>query len=135
MDKSKTHTIAFSDFRSKLKDSINGYSDDKKPNEYHTEEFGTIYRNSISNILQNLGVDSKRHNSFTKLIFNCNKIMKNASQYNISVQTKIDSEEGEGCERSIEDDIDNNQIHDEYIRIINTKFNDFKENYDENSEP
>ena len=61
--------------------------------------------------------------------------MKNASQYNKSVQTKIGFEEGEGCERSIKDDIDNNQMHSEDIRIINTKFNDSKENYDENSEP
>jgi hypothetical protein len=123
MDKSKTHTIAFSDFWSKLKDSINGYSDDKKSNEYHTKEFGTIYRNSISNILQKLGVNSKRHNSFTELIFNHKKIMKNASQYNKSFQTKIDFEEGEGyegCERSIEVDIVNNQMHSEDIRIINT---------------
>jgi hypothetical protein len=39
--------------------------------------------------------------------------MKNASQYNISVQAKIDFEEGEGCKgckRSIEDDTDNNQM-------------------------
>ena len=52
MDKSKTHTIVFSDFWSKLKDSINGYSDDKKPNEYYTKEIGTIYRNFITNVLK-----------------------------------------------------------------------------------
>jgi hypothetical protein len=54
-------------------------------------------------------------------------------QYNISVQAKIDFEEGEsckGCERSIEDDTDNNQIHSKNIRITKTKFDDSKENYD-----
>ena len=30
---------------------IEGYSDEKKPNEYQTLEYGTIYNNSISNIL------------------------------------------------------------------------------------
>ena len=59
--------------------------------------------------------------------------MKNASQYNISVQTKIDFEEGEGCERSVEVGIDNNQMHIEDICIINTKFNDSYDNYDENN--
>jgi hypothetical protein len=54
IDKSKTYAIVFSDFWSKLKDSINVYCDDKKPNEYHTKEFGTIYRNSITNVLQKL---------------------------------------------------------------------------------
>ena len=50
------------------------------------KNYGTIYRNSISNVLQKLGVDSKRHNRFTELIFNQKKIMKNSSQYNISIQ-------------------------------------------------
>jgi hypothetical protein len=67
------------------------------------------------------------------LIFNHKKILKNASQYNISVQTKNDFEEGEGCERSVEVDIDNNQIHIEDICIVNTKFNDSYDNYDENN--
>jgi len=57
-----------------LKDKLNGYFDEKKPNEYPTEEFGTIYRNSISNVFQKLGVDSKRHNRFTELIFNLKKL-------------------------------------------------------------
>ncbi len=125
MEKSKTKTIAFSDFWSELKDNINGYFDEKKPNEYHTEEFGTIYRNSISNVLQKLGVDSKRHNSFTELIFNRKKIMKNASQYNISIQTKLDSEDSvscEGCEHPIEDTVENNSICCEDIRNKNTRF-------------
>jgi len=73
-------TIAFSEFWSELKYQIDGYSDDKKPNEYSTEDYRTIYRNSISNVLQKMGVDSKRHNNYTELIFNRKKIMKNASQ-------------------------------------------------------
>jgi len=57
-----------------LKDKLNGYFDEKKPNEYPTEEFGTIYRNSISNVFQKLGVYSKHHNRFTELIFNLKKL-------------------------------------------------------------
>lgn len=52
MIRSKTKTISFSDFWNELKDKINGYFDEKKPNEYYTEDYGTIYRNSISDILQ-----------------------------------------------------------------------------------
>jgi hypothetical protein len=36
-----------------IKDTITeGYSDEKKPNEYQTLEYGTIYNYSISNILE-----------------------------------------------------------------------------------
>jgi hypothetical protein len=119
IEKSKTKTISFSDFWTELKDKINGYFDEKKPNEYHTEDYGTIYRNSISNVLQKLGVDSKRHNIFTELIFNRRKIMKNASQYNISIQTKLEAEDSECCERCehpIEEGTNTSQMLKEDIR-------------------
>ena len=48
--------------------------------------------------------------------------MKNASQYNISIQSKLDDSEGcEDCERSIGDSIEDNQMHQEDIRNINHK--------------
>ena len=49
--------------------------------------------------------------------------MKNAIQYDISIQTKIeDSERCEGCERSIVHTVDNNQIHNGEIHGLNTIF-------------
>lgn len=89
MQESRTKTVTFSDFWEELKRHITGKQDEKKPNEFHTEEFGTIYRNSISDKLQKLGVDTKRHNRYTELIFNRRKIMKNLHQYNISIQTGL----------------------------------------------
>ena len=117
MEKSKTKIISYTDFWYELKDKLNRYFDEKKPNEYPTEEFGTIYRNSISNVLQKIGVNSKRHNSFTGLIFNRKKIMKNASQYNISIQTEI--EDSEGCDHHIEGGTNTNLMLSEYIRNKN----------------
>lgn len=111
MEESKAKTVTFSMFWDKLQYYINGRLDEKKPNEYHTEDFGTIYRNSVSNILQKLGVDSKHHSRYTELIFDNKKIMKNACQYNISIQTKLDADAH--CERSedsIGDIIQNEQI-------------------------
>ena len=117
MDESKTKTITFSIFWTKLQDYIKGRLDEKKPNEYHTEDFGTIYRNSISNILQKLGVDSKHHSRYTELIFDNKKIMKNACQYNISIQTKLD-DEGAHCERS-EDSIGNTTQNEQILESDN----------------
>jgi hypothetical protein len=117
MEKSKTKTISFSDFWSELKYQISDYFDEKKPNEYSTKDYGIIYRNSISNVLQKLGGDSKRHNSFTELIFNRKKMMENASQYNISIQTEI--EDSEGCDHHIEGGTNTNQMLSEDIRNKN----------------
>jgi hypothetical protein len=100
MVRSKSNKIKFSDFWDRLRSVIPGHFDDRRPNEYHTEDFGIIYRNSISHTLQKLGVETKRHSSFVELVFNFKKIMKIASQYNISVQTSIVDEIGERYERS-----------------------------------
>ncbi|MDF0681954.1 MAG: hypothetical protein P0116_13430, partial [Candidatus Nitrosocosmicus sp.] len=90
-EESKIGTITFSYFWDRMQYHIRGKIDERKPNEYHSEEFGTIYRNSISNILQKLGVTSKHCRNNTQLIFDKKKIMKNAIQYNISIQTKLDT--------------------------------------------
>ncbi|MGD9533434.1 MAG: hypothetical protein AB7V56_06665 [Candidatus Nitrosocosmicus sp.] len=89
---SKVGTVTFSDFWEKMQYHIRGKLDEKRPNEFHTEDFGTIYRNSISNVLQKLGVSSKHRHSYTELIFDKNKVLKNASQYNISIQTKLETQ-------------------------------------------
>lgn len=89
---SKIGTVTFSDFWDRMQHHIRGKLDERKPNEYHTEDFGTIYRNSISNVLQKLGVTSKHRRKYTELIFDKNKILKNAGQYNISFQTKLETQ-------------------------------------------
>lgn len=102
MEKSKCNKIKFSDFWDKVRYVIPGHFDEKKPNEYHTADFGILYRNSITHTLQKLGVETKRHNSFVELIFSFNKIGKIASQYNVKVQTSLIDGQGERSERSID---------------------------------
>jgi hypothetical protein len=49
---------------------LDGYYDEKKPNEYQTLEYGTIYNNSISNILEHtFGGRSKHKESGNLFIF------------------------------------------------------------------
>ncbi len=129
MHESKKKIVTFSEFWDRLKNSIKGHFDEKKPNEYQTEDYGTIYRNSISNILQKLGVDSKRHNQFTELLFDIKKIQKNAGQYGISIQTKLgcEGERCERCERSPEGVIQNNQMRPNDIRSINDEASHIEE--------
>jgi hypothetical protein len=95
--------IKFSDLWELLQYHIKGKLNENKPNEYNTEDYGTIYRNSVTPTLHKLGVKTKHCNSFTELLFDHKKIRKTASQYGFIVQEKIDgnnnserSERGEG---------------------------------------
>lgn len=100
MEQSFTNKVIFRDIWEKVKSTVPGYFDEKRPNEYRTEDFGIIYRNSLTQTLQKLGIETKRRNKFVELIFHPKKIMKVASQYGIPIQTKFPGSEGERSERS-----------------------------------
>ena len=87
--------------------TIHGKYDDKKPNDYHSSDYGTIYRNTITNIIcDKFGAERKRKNDGTVLIFDNEKLLKVGSAYNqrSSIQTKLseyeDSSSSEGSESS-----------------------------------
>jgi hypothetical protein len=101
MEQSKTRQpIKFSDLWDLIKSQIKGQSNEYKPNEYNTEDYGTIYRNTITSILHKLGVRTKRHNSYVELLFDQKKIKKIAGQYGFAIQEKIDNNSSERSERS-----------------------------------
>lgn len=100
MDQSFTRKVIFRDIWDKIKSTIPGHYDEKRPNEYRTEDFGIIYRNSLTHTLQKLGIETKRRNKFVELIFHPKKIMKVASQYGIPIQTQFSATEGERSEHS-----------------------------------
>jgi hypothetical protein len=91
-----------------LKNAIDGHYDDKKPNEYQTLEYGTIYNNTISNILEHtFGGRPKHRRQGNTFIFDPEELVRIGKAYNITtkIQTKmlITAEEdkisiGEGCE-------------------------------------
>jgi energy-coupling factor transporter ATP-binding protein EcfA2 len=92
-----------------IKDSIDGTYDERKPNEYHTSDYGTIYRNTITNIIcDKFGAKRKHKENGNFLIFDPQKVARAGKVYNtnISIQTKIlpqDSpEDPEGSEGSTE---------------------------------
>lgn len=120
MYESKLRKIKFSEFWQGMMNNIRGKLNENKPNEYNTEDYGTIYRNTISNTLQKLGVITKHHNSYTELIFEDKKVIRSASQYNISIQTNIqyfNGEHGERCEHPTGSETEN--THDMYKRQSN----------------
>ena len=69
-----------------------GYYDEKKPNEYQTLEYGTIYNNSISNILEHTFGGRSRHKENGNLfIFDPEELERVGKAYNLTtkIQTKI----------------------------------------------
>jgi hypothetical protein len=100
MKESKTRIIKFSDFWLPLISTIKGKLNENKPNEYNTEDYGTIYRNSVTPTLHKLGVKTKHRNSFTELLFDHKKIGKTASQYGLAIQQEMDDFRGEHSEHS-----------------------------------
>ena len=87
---------------------IHGKYDDRKTNEYHSSDYGTIYRNTITNIFcDKFGAERKRKNDGIVLIFDNEKLLKVGSAYNqrSSIQTKLSEYEyssisSEGSESS-----------------------------------
>lgn len=101
MWRSKTQLVTFGNLWDEIINNIKGYFDPRKPNEFLTADYGMIYRNSLHQMLERLGVRTKRRAKFLELIFNEPKLIKAANQFNIPVQTNFDNDansNSEGCE-------------------------------------
>jgi hypothetical protein len=105
MEESKSNKIRFSDLWDRMQHHIKGKLNENKPNEYHTEDYGAIYRQTLPNTLEKIGVKTKRHNTYVELIFDRRKTTKTATQYGFSVQERIEDKNSERSERS-EDTVD-----------------------------
>ena len=67
--------ILFRTFWNSLKENIPGMEDEKKPNEYHTEDYGTIYRSTITCFLSDtLGAKTEHKRDGNILIFDAEVI-------------------------------------------------------------
>ena len=63
--------ILFRTFWNSLKENIPGKEDEKKPNEYHTEDYGTLFRSTITGFLiYTLGAKTEHKRDGNILIFN-----------------------------------------------------------------
>ena len=100
MEESKKTRIRFSDLWDRIQYHIKGKLNESKPNEYNTEDYGTIYKQTLPNTLEKIGVKTKRHNIYVELLFDRRKIIKTVSQYGHFVQEKFDDDYGEDSERS-----------------------------------
>ena len=101
-----------------IKETIEGYSDDKRPHEYQTLEYGTIYNNTISNILEHTFGGRPKHKEHGNLfLFDPEELARVGRSYNLTtkIQTKItiDPEGSEGNEGSTEEPPSSNEDQDD----------------------
>lgn len=67
----------FKTFWNALKENIPGKEDEKKPNEYHTEDYGTLYSTTITGLLSDVfGATTKHGRKGNILIFDPDIIEK-----------------------------------------------------------
>lgn len=93
--------ILAKDFWEKIPQRITGQQDEKRPGEYHSTEFGTLYKGTIGKILHdNFGVESRHTREGNLLTLYRHTIKRLRSQLNskISVNTvnTVKADEGRG---------------------------------------
>ena len=95
----KGREVSVADLWNTIKGTVEGTSNENKPNEYHTADYGIIYRNTITNIIcDKFGAKRKHRETGNVLVFDPEKVARAGRVYNskISIQTKIVQQEEEG---------------------------------------
>jgi hypothetical protein len=72
---------------------IRGRYDEKKPNEYQSQDYDVIYRNTISKIIyDNFGAEPKHRSDGNAFVFDVKKLAKAGRVYDIetNIQVKLD---------------------------------------------
>jgi hypothetical protein len=84
--------ISVAEIWEQIRADIEGYYDEKKPHEYQTLDYGTIYNNTISNILEHTFGGRPKHRTFgNTFIFDLEELTRVGKAYNLKtdIQTKI----------------------------------------------
>lgn len=114
--RSRTEIITVGHLWEAITTNIRGYFDERRPHEFLTEDYGTIYRNKITLLIEKMGVTRKRHHKFIQLVFNWKKVVKTARQLSVPIQdtletiTNVEDERYERYERYEETPLVNQNI-------------------------
>lgn len=83
-------TISVADIWDEIKNKIGGVYDERKPNEYQTFDYDTIYRSTITKIMEGFGAEREHKKHGNVMIFDKDKLVKAGRMYEL----------GEGSEGS-----------------------------------
>jgi hypothetical protein len=82
--------ISVADIWDEIKNKIGGVYDERKPNEYQTFDYDTIYRSTITKIIEGFGAEREHRKHGNVMIFDKDKLVKAGRMYEL----------GEGSEGS-----------------------------------
>jgi hypothetical protein len=77
-------TLLFNDIWEKIRSEVSGVYDERKPNEYQTYDYDTIYRNTVSKTIEGFGAEHDRTYRGRVLNFKPKLLSKTAKQYDVS---------------------------------------------------
>lgn len=126
MSDKKTSEVYLKDAWAQLKTKIKGYSDGNKPNEFHSEEYGTIYNKTVSNIYENVfGGKPKRKTDGTTFTFGRVELERILNSYGVVNTISVVGYEGnEGNEGNTKEPTDGSEEEKKSLYIsINNKNN------------
>ena len=87
-------TISVKDIWDKIRSKIGGVYDEKKPNEYQTLDYDTIYRNTVTKIIEGFGAERDHKETGNVLVFDSDKLAKVGRMYEDTDILKAESTEG-----------------------------------------
>ena len=70
--------------------NVIGHYDERKPNEYQTADYGTIYRNSVTNIICDKFGAQRRHKAKGNVLtFDVDKLVKIGKSYDMDTNIQL----------------------------------------------
>lgn len=99
----RNNTISVKDIWEYIIHSLGGvYDPDKKPNEFQSYDYDTIYRSTITKVLEGFGAERKHRKSGNILIFDPVKLDKIGRMYPSDEEGEVKGEGSESCEGNID---------------------------------
>lgn len=76
-------TITVKDIWDEIRSNIGGVYDEKKPNEYQTFDYDTIYRSTVTKIIEGFGAEREHKKHGNVMIFDKDKLVKAGKMYEL----------------------------------------------------
>ena len=93
-------TISVKDIWNEIIKNVNGLYNPEKPNEFQSYDYDTIYRSTITKVLEGFGAERKHRNTGNVLIFDKDKLDKIGRMYEDVLNHENEEVRGEGSESS-----------------------------------
>jgi hypothetical protein len=103
-------TISVADIWDGIRSNIGGVFDERKPNEYQTFDYDTIYKSTITKVIEGFGAEREHRRTGNVMIFDKDKLVKAGKMYELG-------EGSEGSEGNVDKNNDILNIDEKFDRV------------------